>query len=160
MIRVLVGYYSRTGTTEKMAEKVTEGVRNSDADVEVDLKEITEVDVETLPDYDAVILGSPTYYGLPAAEVKKFLDESVTHHGDLDGMVGGAFSSSSNKAGGNESTILALLEALLIHGMAVRGDPEGDHYGPVVVGEPEDGDLEQCKRYGDRLAKFTELVCG
>lgn len=141
-----------------MAEQIYDGAKNSDADVSIDLIEVEDFEVEKLPEYDGLIIGSPTYYGLPSGEIKKFLDESITHHGDLDGMVGGAFASSANKAGGNETTIVALIEALLIHGMVVKGMPKGDHYGPVVIGDSNEGELEQCRYYGEWMAELIEKL--
>jgi NAD(P)H dehydrogenase (quinone) len=90
-----------------------------------------------------------------AAEVKKFLDDSVKFHGELDGKVGGAFSSSANVAGGNETTIISILQALLIHGMVVQGMPNGDHYGPVAIGKPDDRCKKLCREYGHRIAKLV-----
>ncbi len=82
-------------------------------------------------------------------------DESITHHGDLDGMVGGAFSSSANPAGGNETTIMSILEALLIHGMVIKGTSGGDHYGPVFIEEPGEREIEQCRKYGREIAELV-----
>lgn len=160
MTKILVGYYSKTGTTEEMAELIAEGMEESDHDVEVDLREIEDVDVDSLPEYDGIVLGSPTYYGQPAAEIKKFLDESIRHHGDLEGRVGGAFSSSANTAGGNETTIMSLLEALLIHGIVIQGMADGDHYGPVVVSEAGKEETEQCRRYGERIVGLVGKLRG
>lgn len=141
-----------------MAETIKKGAEESDTDVDVDLKHVKDADVDELVEYDGLILGSPTYYGLPAAEIKEYIDESITHHGDLDGMVGGAFSSSANYAGGNETTIMALIESELIHGMIVKGMPKGDHYGPVVIGDPDERELDQCEFYGEWMAEFTEKI--
>lgn len=141
-----------------MAQEIYDGAENSEADIDIYLKSVDEVEIDEIPEYDALVLGSPTYYGLPCAEMKEFLDRSIKHHGDLDGMVGGAFSSSANTAGGNETTIVALLESLLIHGMVVKGMPKGDHYGPVVVGEAEEEELEQCDYYGEWMANFTDQI--
>ena len=160
MTKMLICYYSETGTTEKMAEEICEGAKESGSDIDIELKKVEEVEIDALPEYDSLILGSPTYYGLPSGEMKKFLDESIKHHGDLDGMIGGAFSSSANTAGGNETTIISLVEALLIHGMIVKGMPKGDHYGPVVVGEPDEDELKQCKYYGRWMAEFIEKIAG
>ena len=82
---------------------------------------------------DRIILGTPTDYGTMAAEIKKLLDDSIRLHGRLDGKLGGAFASSANAAGGNETAILSILSALLIHGMLVKGMAEGSHYGPVAI---------------------------
>ncbi len=158
MTNILVCYYSKSGTTEKMAEEIARGIEESENDVSADLKQVSDVDVSKLIDYDGLILGSPTYYGLPAAEIKKLLDESITHHGKLEWVVGGAFASSANPAGGNETTVLALLESLLIHGMIIKGMPKGDHYGPVAIGDPDDRELKQCRYYGRFLADLTDRV--
>ncbi len=160
MTRILICYYSKSGTTEKMAEKIAEGVENSDRDVVLDLMKVEDADVDDLPNYDGVILGSPTYYGLPAAPIKEYIDESIKHHGRLDDMVGGVFSSSANPAGGNETTLIALIESLLIHGMIVKGMPKGDHYGPVVIGDPDERELKQCKFYGEWMAEFIDEISG
>ncbi len=158
MTKILVCYYSKSGTTEKMAEEIASGIEESENDVSADLKQVSDVDVGRLIDYDGLILGSPTYYGLPAAEIKKLLDESIIHHGKLEWKVGGAFTSSANTAGGNETTVLALLESLLIHGMIVKGMPKGDHYGPVVIGDPDERELKQCRYYGGFVADLTARV--
>ncbi len=158
MVKILVCYYSRSGTTERMAQEIAKGMEESGTDCDIELRRVEETQVDSLPEYDAIILGSPTYYGLPAGEIKIFLDESVKHHGKLDGKVGGAFASSANPAGGNETTVIAILEALLIHGMVIKGDPKGDHYGPVVIGEPDEGELERCRVYGRWMAEFSQRL--
>ncbi len=158
MVRVLICYYSRSGNTKKMAYLIQKGVMEED--VEVDTKDVKEVKVDELRNYDGIILGSPTYYGLPAAQIKDLLDKSVKYHGKLEGKVGGAFSSSSNIGGGNETTVLALLEALLIHGMVVCGDPSGDHYGPVSIERPNRRVEKDCISYGRRVAKLAKRLHG
>ena len=95
-----------------------------------------------------------------ASEVKRLLDESVSFHGSLDGKVGGAFSSSANIGGGNETAILDILNAMLIHGMIIQGDPSGDHYGPVSINKPDKRVEAQCQRYGKRIAKLIKRVKG
>jgi len=152
--RVLVLYYSRTGNTRKMAEAVVEGAEQAGA--EVDLESVEECEPEVMLDYDGIIVGSPTYYGTMAAEIKKFLDESVQLHGKLDGKVGAAFASAGHLGGGNETTVLSILEGLLIHGMIIQGDPEGDHYGPCAVGAPDERAKEECENLGRRLANLLE----
>jgi len=156
MAKVLIVYYSRTGNTKKMALSIKEGIMEEG--IEVDVKDVKDVKVEELLDYDGIILGSPTYYGLPASEIKKLLDESVKFHGRLDGKVGGAFASSGGIAGGNETTILAIIEALLVHGMVIQGNPGGAHYGPVSIGSPDEKVLKACKDYGKRIARLIERL--
>lgn len=153
MAKLLIAYYSRSGNTEKMAELIEEGA-SLDGGV-VSRKSVADVTAEELLEYDGILLGSPTYYGSMAAEVKKLLDESVRLHGKLEGKVGGAFSSAANIGGGNETTIMDILKALLIHGMIIRGDSSGDHYGPVSIGAPDKRAEAQCRRYGKRMAGLT-----
>jgi NAD(P)H dehydrogenase (quinone) len=154
MARVLVIYYSKTGNTKKMAESIVEGVNKEST--EVVIKAVKDVQVDELLKYEAIIIGSPTYYGTMAAEIKKLLDDSVKFHGKLDGKIGAAFSSSANIAGGNETTILDILHAMLIHGMIIQGDPLGDHYGPVAIGEPDTRAARECVRLGSRIAQLVK----
>ncbi len=156
MGKVLVTYYTRGGTTKAMAEFVVEGAAGAGA--EVDVRPVGEVKAGDLLKYDGLIVGSPTYYGHMAADVKRLFDESIRHHGKLEGKVGGAFSSAANIGGGNETTIRDILDAMLIHGMIVRGTSHGDHYGPVSVGKPDKRVSEQCRALGERVARLVERV--
>jgi len=152
-MKVVVIYYSRSGTTKAMAELIASEIKSSGA--EVDLTSVSDIKASQLLNYDGIIIGSPTYYGTLAAPIKELLDESVAFHGQLDGKAGGAFSSAANIAGGNETTILSILEAMLIHGMVIQGDFKGDHYGPVAIGSVDERCKDNCKRFAQR---FTELV--
>ncbi|MBN1672155.1 MAG: NAD(P)H-dependent oxidoreductase [Kiritimatiellae bacterium] len=158
MPKVLIVYYSRSGNTHKMAQLVEEGV--STTGCEVANQSVEETQVEDLLQADAVILGSPTYYGTMAAEIKQLLDESVKFHGKLQGKVGGAFSSSANTGGGNETTVLDMLKALLIHGMIVPGSAKGDHYGPVAIGAPDERAAKECRRMGKIVGDLTNRLFG
>lgn len=157
MSRILIIYYSRSGNTEKMAEYVAEGVKK-ERGIEVEVKPVRDVQVEELLDVEGIIVGSPTYYGSMASEIKKLLDDSVKFHGELDGKVGGAFSSSGNIGGGNETTIMDILKAMLIHGMIVQGTPKGDHYGPVAVKQPDERSRRLCVEYGQRIAQLVHKL--
>jgi NAD(P)H dehydrogenase (quinone) len=156
--KILIVYYSRSGNTKKMAYLIQKGVMEED--VEVDTKDVKEVKVDDLKAYDGIIMGSPTYYGGPAAEIKELLDKSIKHHGKLQDKVGGAFSSSANVGGGNETTVMSILQSLLIHGMVVCGDSSGDHYGPVSIEKPDGRAERNCVRYGKRVAKLVKKLHG
>ena len=95
-----------------------------------------------------------------AADIKKLIDDSVKHHGALNGKVGGAFASSGGPGGGNETTVLDILRALLIHGMVIKGDPEGDHYGPIAVGAPDDRSAQECHKLGRAVATLASRSAG
>ena len=158
MAKVLVVYYSRSGHTRAMAEEVVKGLRKAGA--EAILKSVAEASVDDLPGCDGVIVGSPTYYGHMAWEVKRFLDESIKHHGALAGKVGGAFSSAGGHGGGYETTIRGILDALLIHGMVVQGTASGAHYGPVAAGAPDEQAKGECRLLGRRVAELAARLSG
>jgi NAD(P)H dehydrogenase (quinone) len=156
-MRVLVTYYSKTGNTERMARAIAEGAKEVKG-VTATLKRVEETSLEDLVESDVIIVGSPTYYGLMAASVKRLLDESVKIHGKLEGKVGGAFTSSGGSATGAETTIMSILQALLVHGMIIQGDAEDKHYGVACVGKPDEEDLELCRRMGRRLAELASRL--
>jgi len=158
MSRVLVVYYSRSGNTKRMAEVIAKGVAGGGVDV--DLLPVGDVTPDDLLDYDGIVMGSPVYYGTMAAEIKQLIDESVEHHGKLDGKVGGAFASSGGPGGGNETTVLDIVHALMIHGMIVKGDPQGDHYGPIAVGAPDARSEAECARMGANIAQLVKRLFG
>lgn len=156
MAKVLVVYYSRTGNTEKMAKLITERLKKQGD--EVSLKKVQDTKPADFKDADGIIIGSPTYYGSMAAEVKKLLDDSVGIHGQLDGKLGAAFSTAANTAGGNETTVLSILNAMLIHGFIIQGDPQGSHYGPVAINVPDDRAEGECVRLAERFDALLKRV--
>jgi NAD(P)H dehydrogenase (quinone) len=156
MPKVLIIYYSRTGNTKAMAEAVEEGVKFEGLDVQ--LKDVKDVSPQKLMEYEGIIVGSPTYYGTMAGEIKLLLDESVKYHGKLAGKVGGAFSSSGILGGGNETTVLDILKALLVHGMIIQGSPMGPHYGPVAIGKPDASNRNQCVNLGKSVAQLVKRL--
>ncbi|UCC93726.1 MAG: NAD(P)H-dependent oxidoreductase [Thermoplasmata archaeon] len=156
MVKMLVTYYSRSGHTKRMAEAIAEAAREEGADV--DLLQVEQVDVMTFPEYDCLVAGSPTYYGTMAAEIKEMFDKSVKVHNKLKGRLGGAFASSGMRAGGNETTVTAILMCWLVHGMLVSGSAGSDHYGPVAIGKPDDEALKACAKYGKRMVEQARLL--
>ncbi|WP_118138703.1 NAD(P)H:quinone oxidoreductase [Oceanicella sp. SM1341] len=143
MTKVLVLYYSSYGHIETMAEAVAEGVRSTGAEAVV--KRVPETvpeeiakgahfkldqaapvaTVDELPEYDAIIFGTPTRFGNMAAQMKAFLDSAggLWAQGKLVGKVGGAFTSTATQHGGQESTLLSFHTVLLHFGFLVAGLP-------------------------------------
>lgn len=154
MAKILVVYYSRTGNTAQMAELVATAAAAVEG-AEVTARPVEEVGPDDLLEFDAIVMGSPVYYGGPAAELKQLIDESVKHHGKLEGKVGGAFASSGGPGGGNETTIMDLLKAQLIHGMIIKGEASGDHYGPIAVGAPDERSAAECEKLGRNVAELA-----
>ncbi|MGB9134893.1 MAG: NAD(P)H-dependent oxidoreductase [Candidatus Bathyarchaeia archaeon] len=149
-MNVLVAYDSRTGNTEKMALAVADGVKKRGVNVIV--KKVNETTNEDLLKADGIIIGSPTYYGQMSARVKAMFDKSVEIHGKLEGKVGAAFTSSGGVASGAETTLLSILEAMLVHGMIVQGHANAEHYGATAVGEPKEREEEKCRKRGEIVA--------
>ena len=156
MSKGIVVYYSWSGNTKEMAQIIAKAM--NDADLKTECKSVDKVKADDLPGYDAIVMGSPTYYGQMAGPIKQLIDELVSRHGELDGKVGGAFTSSANIGGGNETTIMGIIEGMLIAGMVVQGDPNGDHYGPVSIGKPDERVRKQCTRRGQRIAELTRTL--
>ncbi len=154
MVRVLVIYHSRNGHTELLATRIAEALRGEG--LEVTCKKVQDASVDELLDIDGVVIGSPTYYGTMAGEVKSFLDRSVRHHMKLDGKVGAAFATSGST--GHETTVLSILQALLIHGMIIQGDCKSLHYGVTSTGEAKESDALNCKRFAQRFAALVKRV--
>lgn len=156
MAKAIVIYYSRGGNTKKMAQVIADSIKKTG--LEVKLADVSDTQPEDLLEYDAIVVGSPTYYGSMAAEIKKLFDLSVKFHGRLEGKIGAAFSSSANIGGGNETTVLDILNAMLIHGMIIQGDSKGDHYGAISINEPDLRSIKECERFGLRLAALTNKL--
>lgn len=151
---ILIVYDSKTGNVEQMAKLVKKGAESEG--VRVRLRKVDAADPKELLDVDGVIIGSPTYYGILSGRLKSFLDASVEHHGKLDGKVGAAFASSGVLGGGNETTVMSILQCLLVHGMIVQGDPIGGHYGAVSVGSPDESkEQHAAERLGKRTAALA-----
>jgi NAD(P)H dehydrogenase (quinone) len=155
-LKVLIGYYSRSGNTKKMASLIAKGVEKEG--VETVVQDVRRVKLSELLKYHGIIIGSPTYYGMMSAEVKKLFDDSVRVHGRLTGKVGGAFTSSGGTACGAETTILSILKAILIHGMIVQGDAGDNHYGPAALGAPDKKTAVICEIYGHKIARLVKKV--
>ncbi|MDB5641985.1 MAG: NAD(P)H:quinone oxidoreductase, type [Hyphomicrobiales bacterium] len=143
MTKVLVLYYSSWGHVEAMANAAAEGARSAGAEVVVKrVPELVPPDVaakahyktdqaaplatvDELPDYDAIIFGAPTRFGMMAAQMKNFLDQTgaLWAQGKLVGKVGSVFTSTATQHGGQESTILNFHTVLLHQGMVIVGLP-------------------------------------
>lgn len=199
MAKVLVLYYSFYGHIEKMAEAVAEGARAAGA--QVDLKRVPETipedilknagaklnqaapvaTVDELPNYDAIIFGTPTRFGNMISQMRNFLDQTGSHwaSGALIGKVGSVFASSATQHGGQESTILTFHPTLLHHGMVVVGLPYscqqqmgleeikgGSPYGASTIagaqGErmPSEQELEMARFQGRHVAEIAAKLHG
>jgi NAD(P)H dehydrogenase (quinone) len=143
--KILIAFYSRTGSVEAMAKEVAAGA--SAAGAEVRLRRArefvgpeimakapgwaesaarmnaayeapTEADAEWA---DAIIFGTPTRFGGVAAELKAYIDSlgGLWFQGKLNGKVGAVFTSTSSVHGGNESTLLSLYNPMAHLGLII-----------------------------------------
>ena len=198
MTKILVLYYSTYGHLEIMANAVAEGAKGV-AGVSVDVKRVPELvpaevakashfkldqkapvaTVDELPNYDAIIFGAPTRFGVAASQMRNFLDQTggLWAKGALIGKVGSVFTSTATQHGGQESTILSLHTTLLHHGMVIVGLPYscaaqttlkeitgGSPYGASTIAGgdgsrmPSENELGMARFQGDHEAKIASKL--
>lgn len=144
MAKVLVLYYSSYGHIEALAEAIARGAQTVSG-ASVDIKRVPELtpqdvaqksgyklnqaapiaQVDDLPNYDAIVFGTPTRYGNMASQMRNFLDQTggLWAKGALEGKVGSVFASTATQHGGQESTILSFHTTLLHLGFVIVGLP-------------------------------------
>jgi NAD(P)H dehydrogenase (quinone) len=140
---LLVLYYSRHGSTRRLAELIAEGIE-SVSNCQAMLRTVPQVSAvceaveDSIPESgspyaeyadliacDGLALGSPTRFGNMAASLKYFLDGSTAQwlNGALVGKPACVFTSTGSMHGGQESTLLSMMIPLLHHGMLLMGLP-------------------------------------
>ncbi len=155
-MKVLILYYSKGGNTRKLAQAILEGVESVEGATGV-LKSTKEVTKEDFLEAKGVIAGSPVYFGTMAAQLKAVFDDFISTRRKMDGKIGAAFTTSGDPTGGKETTMMSIIQALLIYGMVISGDPMSatGHYGVGCVGAPDDAIIENAKKLGERVAQLT-----
>jgi NAD(P)H dehydrogenase (quinone) len=158
-MQILVLYFSRSGNTRKLAEAIASGVSQVPDAVPV-VKSTEEVTQDDFTGAAGVIAGSPVYFGLMAAQLKEVFDKFVGIRKMMENKVGAAFATSGDISGGKETTMMSILQALLIYGMVVVGDPfsASGHYGVSCVGTPDEQTLENGRKLGERVARIARKL--
>jgi len=200
---VLIVYYSRFGVVKRMAELIGEGARRvpgvSAGHLEVVDQPVAEVRpdetesqmamrraviVHQLVSADALIVGTPTYFGGMAAPIKRLFEDSVAatpppgdrtrpwlHHRFRD-KVGAAFTASGTPHGGNEMALHSILTMMMHLGMVVvtpgQGRPILENpaapYGPTAISGPTGDrpltaqDEDEARALGERVALTTSWL--
>ncbi len=190
---ILVLYYSRTGSTEKMARLIARGIEQAGSGIEARLRTVPPVSTvceatsPAIPDNGALycseddlrhcaglIMGSPTRFGNMAAPLKYFLDGTgaLWLSGALINKPAAVFTSTASMHGGQESTLLSMMNPLLHHGMLICGLPYsepqlmatqsgGTPYGAShLAGKDgdrklDDSEAELCIALGKRVATLA-----
>jgi NAD(P)H dehydrogenase (quinone) len=160
-MNVLVLYFSKGGNTRRLAEAIADGARSVD-DTTVVLKSTDDVSKEDFLAADGLIAGSPVYFGSMAAPLKAVFDEYVGLRRKMENKVGAAFATSGDPTGGKETTMLAIIQAFLIYGMVIVGDPlpATGHYGTACVGAPDAKAIDNGAKLGRRVAEMARRLAG
>jgi len=74
LAKVIVVYESKYGNTKLVAETIAEGMREVEG-TEADVSEVKRVDLSKVPNYDAILLGSPNHLGGPTGGIKRFINK-------------------------------------------------------------------------------------
>lgn len=146
MAKLLIVYYSRFGSTEAMAEAVSEGA--SAAGATVSLKKAADAVADDLLDCDAAAFGSPNYYSYMAGVLKDFFDRIYYDvRGKVEDKPYGSFCSS----GGSSTLALDSIDRVASLS-SLRMKKVFD--GVLATGKPSPDVLEQCKELGKKLAQL------
>jgi len=92
--------------------------------------------LEKMENADAIIIGSPTYFGSVSGKLKSLFDRTLPmrRHGfKLSGKIGGAIAVGGSRNGGQEFTIQTIHHWMLIHEMLVASDKKTAHFGGIAV---------------------------
>ena len=192
MSKVLVLYYSSYGHLATMAEAIANGARAAGADVTIRrVPETVPAEIAAqsgfrpderhaiattaeLPEYDAIIVGSPTRFGRISSQMASFWDGAggLWMRGALNGKVGAVFTASATQHGGQETTLFSLITNLLHFGMTIVGldygfagqmgvdeVKGGAPYGATTIADgdgsrmPSETDLSGARYLGDKVAR-------
>ncbi len=195
--RLLIAFYSRSGSIETLAKAAAKGAQEAGADVRVRrAREVvgTEImsqgkgwmenaqrqnalyEAPTTKDADwadAILFGTPCYFGAMATELKAFLDQLGPQwkKGTLAGKVGGAFAAASWPHGGTEVVTMSLYPPMAHLGMVIvptgytdeamleAGSPYG---ASAIVGAenrpPRQEDLDAVYHQGRRMIAITDAL--
>lgn len=195
MAKIAVIYYSATGTTYQIARAIEAGAIETGAEVKVlkvkelapeeaiasnegwanhrlETQDIPEATLDDLEWADAIILGTPTRYGLPSAQLKQFIDTTgpLWGQGKLINKIGSSFTTVATLHGGHESTILAINNVFYSWGSIIVGpsyaDPiqfqAGNPYGASHTSQngvvaPDETALAAARFQGKRVAEVTAV---
>ncbi len=148
MAKVIVVYESKYGNTKFVAETIIEGLKKVKG-IETVLSELKKVDLNEIPDYDAILVGSPNHLGGPTRGIKKFIDKlgKLNLKGKMgavfDTYMGGNFEKAAKKM---EKKINEKVPGLKLVAPGLSIKVQGMK-GPILEEE-----LPKCKEFGNKIA--------
>jgi NAD(P)H dehydrogenase (quinone) len=158
-MQILVLYYSKGGNTRRLAEAVAKGIETAPG-AKALMKTTQEVTQDDFVNSAGIVAGSPVYFGVMAADLKRIFDEFVGIRKKMENKVGAAFATSGDATGGKETTMISIIQCLLIYGMIIAGDPfdATGHYGTACVGAPDDKAKANAEKLGRRVAELCKKL--
>ena len=148
MAKVIVVYETKYGNTKFVAETIIEGLKKVKG-IETALSELKKVNLNEIPGYDAILVGSPNHLGGPTRGIKKFIDKLGKLN--LKGKMGAVF---DTYLGGNFEKAVQKMEKrinekvpglkLVTPGLSIKVQ---GMKGPILEGE-----LPKCREFGNKIA--------
>ncbi len=194
-VRLLIAFYSRSGSVEALARAAADGAREAGAEVRTRrAREVVEAGAMTdkwraeaarqnalhpalttddAEWADAILFGTPCYFGAMATELKAFFDQLGPQwkQGTLAGKVGGAFATASWPHGGTEVVTMSLYAPMAHLGMVIvptgytdqamleAGSPYG---ASAIVGAqnspPREEDVAAASHQANRMVAITAAL--
>jgi len=140
---MLVAYYSKTGNTKQIAEAIAEGAKSVKG-VDVEIKNVADVNAQEAVDFDGFAFGSPAYFGMMSGPLLTLLTELYFEREKLAGKPMVAFATgvgSQTKTTANvESILKAFNPKLILPGLAIGN-------------KISETDKQQANQLGEKLAK-------
>jgi len=188
-VKIIVVYHSGYGHTEKLAEKVLEGVKEVTSDARlINVSKIQEQDWNELDAANGIIFGAPTYMGGVSGPFKTFLDATAGRwmKSKWKDKVAAGFTNSGSASGDKLNSLVQIAITAAQHcmiwvgcdvmtqqhkGAEVAGATElnrlGSYLGLMAQSNndspevtPPSGDLETAKLFGKRVASITKKIHG
>jgi flavodoxin short chain len=142
MANILLVFWSGTGNTEIMAEKIKEGMENAGASV--DMRTVDQVEPSEVSDFDKIVFGCPSM-GVETLEEDEFEPFFEAVEGSLSGKKVALFGS---YGWGEGEWMDAWQERTLASGATLYEE------GFKVNSTPSSEEEDRCVEFGEGFAKF------
>jgi len=148
LAKVIVVYESKYGNTKLVAETIIEGMNEVEG-TETAIRELKEVNLDKIIEYDAILVGSPNHFGGPTRSIKKFIDKlgkfplKGKKFAVFDTYIKGDFEKAVKKM---EKRINEKAPELkqIAPGLSIKVQ---EIEGPILEGE-----LPKCREFGNKIA--------